>query len=426
LGVVICVRYSPKGDHLLVLRTNHETGLVQIFKTAKYDDRDSDTDNAGESNVEDKRPIAWQLFQHQALDACWTNESCFLVCGNQGLSCAYQLQPTKSEESNNSDQSDTSPTSHGLVERSANLVAFEETRDKVRYEASLGVAAICSTESQTLLTMPMDSAMGDDIKEYGIDGQLHLPGHLTAAAFQPTAPADSTVSGDVRKDGVLIACAFEEGLCVLYRITRPETTRTESEEFLRLRLDGPALALAWSPTGSHLAVGGPEAVNIYDIETLAEKKNGRRNEALVSWRLDGKNGAVAVKVNGHAKNGEREGSEESQGSMMGPSLSWSGDGESLGFALDRRVSGIVLAGLLMCCADHKGRLLLYAFGRLCTPPLGTTIAALLWMSVVRWKARVHRRSTGRIDRRNLEFLKLLAEHPSLLAPHPERSHLTMY
>ena len=212
----------------------------------------------------------------------------------------------------------------------------------LRYDAGLGAAVIISTTSKTLVTLPLDSDLDININaRTSIDGQLELPGQITAAAFQPRGPnaeaAPDPGVGEVEK-GSLIACSFAEGFCIIYRVTRPENTRTGSSKLFTLRFPSAALALAWSARGKYLAVGGTEAVQIYDVEGFASVKDedgGEVRTPLVTWPSDP--GMFKEKRRTGEVNGNHAEAEEEE-EMVPPSLSWSSDGESLGFALERQVS----------------------------------------------------------------------------------------
>ncbi|KAK3675142.1 hypothetical protein LTR78_005076 [Recurvomyces mirabilis] len=324
-GVMICMRYSPSGTYILGLRTNMARGMVQIWKAPSAQGEDGE-----EVPYE---PIAYRLFDTQALDACWTNDETFLICGDN-LAAAYQLHPGQERTFHPPD-----PNGRGLVERSGSLIGFVDTWDKLRYDVGLGAAVIISTVTKTLVTIPLDSDLEVNMKAFtSIDGQHELPGQITAAAFQPRGPSSAAPPDpevDEETKGTLIACTFAEGFCVIYSITRPEKGRTGSSKAFFLRFPAAALALAWSASGRYLAVGGTEAVQIYDVESFGPGQEVRM--PLVNWPSDPgmfrekrRNGAV----NGnHGEAGEEE-------EMMPPSLSWSSDGESLGFALERQIAVI--------------------------------------------------------------------------------------
>lgn len=94
--------------------------------------------------------------------------------------------------------------------------------------------------------------------------------------------------------------------------------------------EGPALTIAWSPNGEHLAIGNGELVQMWSADSL-RRKNGVRHVAdpSVTWRPTSETNGV---VDG----------EHADKPVAQPSLSWSSDGESLAFAVDKQVSYILV------------------------------------------------------------------------------------
>ena len=322
-SIVLCLRYSPKGDYLLVLRTNLHRGLVQVWRTPGSDEH---KDNDSDLQAQGARPIAWRIFERQVLDASWTADDRFLVCGDDGISGAYNLDQTIKPENGFTEES---VAVHGLVEHQSEMIGLRCKWDKLRVDGRLGVAAFASTERRVIFTVPLQSCMSDTADKGDIGDATSLPGQLTALAFQPHYDSHENQAGDHgAEDSCLLAATFEEGLCVLYRISRPSSTHADCEELLQLELpEGPALALAWSPQGTHLAIGNTDLAQVWQAEDLERLPNGKRHEALVTWQPD----ADAI----GKRNGEH--ADEQEG-MIEPSLSWSADGESLAFAVDRQVS----------------------------------------------------------------------------------------
>ncbi|KAK0269574.1 hypothetical protein LTR35_014687 [Friedmanniomyces endolithicus] len=344
-GIVICMRYSLDGTYLLVLRTNLQRGLVQVWRAPQPSDK-------AEGSAREE-PIAWRWFDRQALDACWTSDTLFLVCGDEGLSCAYQMEAKDVQGDATGSLAPTSSSNssltngHGLLERDAELIGFKAKWDKLRYDPYSGVAVFASTSRRVFATRPMAEMMAGELpRRATINGELNLPGTLTALAFQPRkSRSDVVESGEETKPEPresVLAATFEEGSCVVYRLTRPDASRAVSEKIATLEVfaDGPPLALAWSPQGTHLAFGGADVVHIYDttawsLSPLAQQKTASaRHEPLVTWRPeDAAAGARRAGTNGVNGSGERE-----EVLLVQPSLSWSGDGESLGFAVERQIA----------------------------------------------------------------------------------------
>ncbi|KAK5712741.1 hypothetical protein LTR15_011733 [Elasticomyces elasticus] len=321
-GVMICMRYSADGNYLLVLRTNTERGLVQVWKTPQ-----PGTEDNGDAR---DQPIAWRRFNRKALDACWTSEDSFLICGDEGLSCAYQLDAHNQQQVSTPDVT----TGKGLIERSREMIGFMADWDKLRYDEHLRIAVFASTTSKFFVTRPMNPEHSEHALDYtNINGELELPGNLTALAFQPRKAIDGILSeGEIanKQHSGLLAATFEEGFCAIYRVSRLDAARTASEKVVTLNLrEGPALALAWSPQGTHLAFGGADEVHIYETAALDLHRDGARKEPLATWRPD----PTALAAEKKEDEGEQE-------AMVQPSLSWSSDGESLGFALERQIAVI--------------------------------------------------------------------------------------
>lgn len=327
-GIVLCLRYSPKGEYLLVARANLERGLVQIWRTSGL--------HAEDGQPVQTEPIAWRIFEHQVLDACWTAEDSFLVCGDEGLSSAYRVDPTDKVENG---FSAGSVAVQGLRETRSHMVGLKAKWDKVRFDENLGVAVFASMESRHLITLPLRGDVSAEAsgEPSDVDGALDLAGQLTALAFQPITSANAGDKNEERVDGSLLAATFEQGICVIYRVTRPTETCTKCEELLALELpEGPALALSWSPGGAQLAIGGTDLVQIWQASDLMERQNGKRHVALVTWRPD--HAALGRRNGVHVEENEAE-----EEVMVGPSLSWSADGESVGFAVDKQVGFVLLS-----------------------------------------------------------------------------------
>ncbi|KAK0960358.1 hypothetical protein LTR91_019164 [Friedmanniomyces endolithicus] len=332
-GIVICMRYSLDGTEDWC-RCGERRNLVTKTEVVR------------------EESIAWRWFDRQALDACWTSDNLFLVCGDKGLSCAFQMEANDVERDAAGSPVPVSSSSgvtngRGLLERDAELIGFKAKWDKLRYDPYSGVAVFASTSRRVFATRPMAEMMAGELpRRATINGELNLPGTLTALAFQPRKfRSDVVESGDETKPEPresLLAATFEEGSCVIYRLTRPDASRAVSEKIASLEVfaDGPPLALAWSPQGTHLAFGGADVVHIYDttawsLSPLAQQKNAStRHEPLVTWRAeDAAAGARRARTSGVNGSGERD-----EVLLVQPSLSWSSDGESLGFAVERQIA----------------------------------------------------------------------------------------
>lgn len=340
---MLCLRYSPKGDYILVARTNLVRGMVQIWRSLDLK-RDNEE---GVLAVDDSEPIAWRIFEKQVLDACWTSDDAFMVCGDKGLASAYQLDEKAKTEG---DFTADNVAVQGLAEKKTDISGRDCKWDKLRYDERLGTAILASTEAKMMITRPIHPGLGGDEDmardQADTEGSLSLPGQLTALASvsngRYSTPENRSDEANVETQKSLIAAAFEEGFTIVYQLTRSsETSSPKYVELLRLDLADwtTPLAISWSSQGSHLAIGGTSLVQVWQTEDLFryEKEGGEKSlppQPLVTWRGE--------HLSSHGKrNGERNGEEheiDGEEGVSEPSLSWSADGESLGFAVGKEVS----------------------------------------------------------------------------------------
>ena len=314
-AIVLALRYRAK---LLVVRTNGKRGLVLVYDT----------------NSDKSDPLAWKIFEHPVLDAVWAGDDEFILCGSQGLLEAHRVETDASIP----EPGFTAETigSQGLQKQDW-LPQMSAKWDKVRYDEAAQVIAVASTEDRKLCMCSYKSASGES--QWTSTG---LPGQLTALAFQvrPSLP-------EGEQHAALMAATFENGACALYtHRCSPETATTPSVDHLitvHMSSDS-AYAIAWTPDGEHLAVGGSDLIHIWETSALVhfdserkrlEKKPNAQLKSLVTWRSDA--GATGP------RNGEHEPERPTE-----PSLSWSSDGESLAFAVDRQVSFVTAAFDIRC------------------------------------------------------------------------------
>jgi WD40 repeat protein len=198
--------------------------------------------------------------------------------------------------------------------------------ESTRCMRTIYMYTLASSEHRRLVIGSIASASGSNIE---FSASIDLPGSLTAFAFQPCPPSTA------RKPS-LLATAFEDGAWILY--TNSTSSPTTLTPALSSQLsDGPAFALAWSHDGQYLAIGGTELVQIWDIDTLVQREDGAAtwieersstHEPVVTWRPD----PSATKP----RNGEQNGHAKDE-QLDEPSLSWSAEGERLGFAVGKQV-----------------------------------------------------------------------------------------
>ena len=309
-GLILLLRYSPNADYLLVLRVNQKRGLAMIYNTSP--------------GATDHRPIAWRLAEHHILGASWISETSFVVCGEHGLVEAYAIDNSSSAWEDGFTEDSISVI--GLTKLSTSLPETDCRWEKLTSDGSNDTVALASINDARLIIGSTASARNSTID---FSASIDLPAQLTALAFQPSAQS-------ISRRPSLLATTFEDGTWKLF--TNSTTYPSSLTCALAYHLtDGPALALAWSHDGQYLAIGGTELVQIWDIDTLVQREDGaaawteQRSlsyEPVVTWRPD----AAATKP----RNGEQNGHAKEE-PLSEPSLSWSADGERLGFAVKKQV-----------------------------------------------------------------------------------------
>lgn len=305
-GVVLCLRYSQNTSYLLVAVTNGQRGLVQIWETP------SDSN----SPKTQREPCAWKIFENTLLDVSWTGDDTFLACGAGGLSAMYQIDQNRQQEIGAVEAGTVSM--RGLISQNSDVLEGSHDWDKVRWDDQHNLAVfVSSMEKRMVISSRLQNGSEGTGEE---DLQIDLPEEPTALAFKPKHGQAEA------EDPSLLAAAFVDGSCLVYRIDRSGDAGPKCSELVSLSLDdGPALAVAWSPNGQYLAVGNSELVQIWSADAL-KRQNGVRHppQAAVIWRPAPE---VNGTMNGHAQDEK----------MPEPSLSWSADGESLAYAADKQV-----------------------------------------------------------------------------------------
>jgi WD40 repeat protein len=335
-GIVLCIRFSEKGEHVLMIRTNSKRGQVQVWRSLPPP--------GAEDQQDPYELIAWRYFEHQVLDACWTGEDRFLVSGSGSLAGAYRIDASAKSDD---DPTIDSVATFGLIEQAAGLIGLpHEEWDRIRLDPVSNVAIFAAAETRLLLTVPLCRDEDGHLApgKVNLDGRTDMPGRLTGLAFRPNSESveNSDVSDGMPKASFL-ATAFEQGLCVIYRLTRPDETSAYFNEVIKLSMaDGAAaLALAWSPDGAYLAVAGCDTVQVWrseDILMQDDRSNGiLKHVRCVQWRLQD----VRALKDWTRRNGEEMSDADAdavEAAEGQPCLSWSADGASLGFAVDQQVS----------------------------------------------------------------------------------------
>lgn len=323
LGIVLGLRYSPDSQYLLVARSNMKRGLVQIWKSPRSSDEEEDDDV-----TLTREPISWRIFDQQLEDVTWTADDTFIVCGDNGLSAMYQVDGSQKDEVGV--MSGGSVTMRGLISHNSKILDTAHRLDKVRFDQRHKIAVFVSGEAKKMIITPR---IYNNEAKPDADVEIDLPEEPIVLAFRPweLLEGEAAAAGDLETPSQL-AVAFSDGTCLIYSINRSPGVGAKCNELASLSLSvGPALAIAWSPNGEHLAVGNGDLIQIWSAESL-RRKNGVRHvaDASVTWRPTPETNGV---VNG--EHGEEK-------PIAEPSLSWSSDGESLAFAAEKQVSHICM------------------------------------------------------------------------------------
>ena len=306
--VVLALRYSPDDAHLVVVRTNGIRGLIQVYHVPAADNVDYDL-------------TAWRIFEHEILDAQWTSDDTFIVCGSHSLATILRLDSTaRTPDSFTAEsvqmQGLSQPYGDSIVQSSA-----DARFDKLRVCVSLGVAVLAAEDEDgatSIRTFTLPTAIEGGTSS--IDSITTTSSRLTGLAVQPSNP----LSRHEETESVLVAATGEDGSS-LYRLQRDATLLPIVT--LDVPHGGPVLGLAWSKDGRYVAVCGAESLRVWDAEPV----DGEVPEPVVSWRAEGASW----------RDDEDEDEEESE-----PCISWSEDGGAVVLARGRDVSFIFLASFL--------------------------------------------------------------------------------
>lgn len=265
-------------------------------------------------SVKSLDPLATKHFQDAVLDAVWTSDDSITVCGHSRLEL-YNVPSAATEES----AVERSPSLADVSMRDLALThsyTTEKQWDKIRYDARHQVVAATSSTDDHMILLAQH---GESWRELPGFPTPEANGKRTAAmAFEPLSDTSDQDTSAPRR----LAVAHDAGDAYVYAMNRDSC---ELSVQLSMRPYEPALALAWSPKGSLLAVASDEAVKIWNLEA-----NG--TEPFVAWQA-----APAQWYQGNDNNlpGDEEGQAE-------PSLSWDADGKRLVFAVGRKVCHISL------------------------------------------------------------------------------------
>lgn len=336
-GIVLALRYSWDGSQLLAVRTNGSRGSVEVW------------DTGSEANTSAERCAhvqSWGLFDGQALDAAWVARSEFVVCGQDGFLQRFRVVPSRGMNGDSKlVHNSKTARMHGLEVLDA-LDLSEESRyltfDKIRVSTSGGMTPRAATSIVALASEDNTLVQGlpDSSETHVVPASLG-DGRISALAFQPTndVASDSNAS---RLNNVL-ALARDDGHIAIYQLFRDLKALVRAD--CRLADGSPALALAWSPAGSYLAVSGVDIVQIWEAAPLVDPdRRGTSTRSLapdpvVTWRRDKSTTPRGLRNGEHAWNGAANGIGDEP--LPEPVLSWTSDAKSLALAVGNEVSDLL-------------------------------------------------------------------------------------
>ena len=334
-GIVLALRYSWNGSQLLAVRTNGSRGTVEVWDT---DSVESDL----MSNSANLR--AWNIFDGRPQDAAWTAQADFVVCGDDGLLQKFRIESNQRNGVHlEQEHTPTSAGVHGLealppfklAEESQNL-NFDKIRasaPEIQSSATSGVPFIAAASEDQIVIQGFP-----DSDETRLIAQPMQDDRVTALAFRPS---NAKFQGlDSSQGDNVLALAQEGGHLAVHMLHRDAKNQLAAS--CNLVDSSPALALAWSPDGSHLAVSGADVVQIWETIPLvypSQRDSATRAmlpDPVVTWRRDKSTAMRGLRNGERTANGAPNGDGEEP--LLEPSLSWSADGESLALAVGKEVS----------------------------------------------------------------------------------------
>lgn len=291
-AITAALRYNQAGSRLLSVSLNMKRGLVEIW------------DASQPSTSLD--PVAVKLFNQPVYDAVWISDDSIVVCGENRLDL-YNIHDAS--VSNGVDMNGHSFASTGT--RNFALQHSHPTDkqwEKVRYDSTNAVLAATSSFDDCTILLAKTTPRWTALPGFPTDGPASK--RATAMAFQPIKESDST---SFRR----LAITHDSGLIKVYQVS---PTLCEPVHEFTMGPHEAALALAWSPTGSCLAVASEEAVKIWDLSS--------GSVPLLTWR------AAAT----HWYQGDENNLPDGDETGDEPSLNWDAEGKQLVFAVGRKVS----------------------------------------------------------------------------------------
>ncbi|KAK6434498.1 hypothetical protein LTR95_009322 [Oleoguttula sp. CCFEE 5521] len=313
-GTILHISYSPNTEHILVLQSNLERSLVQIFKGAI-----EQVDQAVRARSE-----AWALLDMAVSSAEWLSDSAIVIAGAHGTSRIYEYR-----EAGTAKYESTSEMvmQHNLTTSGQDILAVSADWTDCRVHRSSGRFALLSSTERRLVVTGSNGHPSDWVLEPR-DGP-DTP--LIDATFD-AVPICMAFGGEGFKDGgenpFRLAVGCEDGTCCVYSIKDVESG-ARNDRLGVLELSEPVRALAWGHEARVLAVAGMDIVRIWAVSDSANGDSIIAERPLLTWRPPHVEDDATV-------NGAVNGEDDEKGAGE-PSLSWSADGTRLAFAVDREV-----------------------------------------------------------------------------------------
>ena len=257
--------------------------------------------------------VVTELFEGVILDAAWTSDRSIVVCGPSLLE-VYTLDNAAVTMNGLTNGHTTSAFNGGFLKKVYSH-STDQQWDKVRYDTRTGIVAASSvSDARLLLLVYQDESwrLGPEIPTNQSTGQRPI-----AIAFQPLS---GLANGD-KESPRRLAVAYDSGDAMIYSVSR-DTCTVLSEHGLGSREY--ALALAWSPDGTLLAIASDESIKVWNVQA--------GTSPIVSWQA-----APARWYQGNENN--LPGDEDAQAE---PSLCWNAEGKRLAFAVGRKIAIVSL------------------------------------------------------------------------------------
>ncbi|ORX89858.1 WD40-repeat-containing domain protein [Clohesyomyces aquaticus] len=252
-GIVLAIAWNESAELLLTLSTDGKEGSIKIWK-----DDDSSLEQIPK----------WTAFaESNLLDACWINDSIFVVCGHE-IFHVYEI-----------------------ADNDLRLKQSYETNvkwEKVIYDSTSGIIASRSMlQEHGFLGIVHPSDLGN------LQTHQYPDQDLIDFAFRPRANTASSVPSSP----VLLATCSADGFTRIWDANQPFTCLRK----LSYQENMPKENLAFSPDGKYLAVAGPYDLMVWDPEKTAvpvatwqatdlskeEWEPGSNDQFTLGWDPDG-------------------------------------------------------------------------------------------------------------------------------------------